>query len=646
LTTSLDPTPRHPGTAPWLQHACWRSLPMLDVEHARRSLTWAKVRLVPGKKSLDEFLLLSLVLDVVEADEVAEQFGLDHAFLSQWFSHLVDWRKAFPPHQWLRLLLRARVLGFPVSSKQLHPHIKRVGPRAAARIALDEGELLALRLPLKGASLLETARQLFRQSEDPVGAVLASLFRTVALLRTPLVNMEGVREELISDLARLPLTAHLGPMKLLGASGPAAKMLPRPLLDLMGHNKDWREILLRVGGVLLAFEDLRDGGDRFDSLSWERGYSKYTSSEIQGLQRALARSKALAFEDEPLENTGSFSAGPLPPTTVHSELLFTARSRTSEAPSDFGAVVVDLTSSEGARTEAFLLTQREPYGPAATKAGDRLLSLPSVTRWNGGEVAFEVDTAVAGICWEAMVARSLRQTREQQLDLDLRRSSAQGFQPTALRVRQPLHVGVELGDALSQRRLGQRWLETAPKRTARVLGGGEDEAPHGESATVDLLYLRASPIVTAIGPWMELTMSGHSENRFRERGRLISADNLLAWMKHLRVCILAGPQLQDTQRVESDRLHAATARAFACELADSGQLTAVLVLPSLPEGLEFEMNALVAQAFTQQDWARALSSRVREMRTHLFQALGQTDDAWEVAMDCCLYMPPQSQLHF
>ncbi|RKG87932.1 ATP-binding protein [Corallococcus terminator] len=653
LTQSLDPTPRYLGTTPWLQHACWRSLPMLDEEHARRSLTWAKVRLVPGRKSLDEFLMLSLVLDVVEADEVAEQFGLDHSFLSRWFSSLLDWRKTYPTHPLLRLLFRARNLGFSVSARQLAPHIKKVGPRAAAQIALDEGELLALRLPLKGAHLLETARQLFLEAEDPVGAVLASLFRALALLRTPLANLEGVRETLISDLGRLPLTAHLGPMKLIGPTGPSEKLLPKPLFDLIVQNKDWSEILLRVGGALVAFEDLRDGGSRLDALLQDWGQFMSRSSEVQGLRQSLLRFWAVASDDELLESLPapqSRTAMSLSSPGAHADLLFTARAPESNPaaapPRGVEPILIELTTEPHERFGPFTLFQHQPYEDAALRAGALLRSLPTFARWAGGEVAFCVETAVAGLCWEAVVGTKLQGTHEGQLGLDLRRSNLRGFQPTTLWVRPPSHVGVELGDALSQRRLGQRWLEAAAQRTPRVLGGGDGEGPSADAATVDLLYLRASPLPTTGGPRLELTVSGHNENRAHERERLISADDLLAWMKKLRICILAGPQLLDTQRVESDRLRAATARAFACQLFASGQLTAVLVIPSLPEGLEFEVNALVAQAFTQQDWAGALSSVVREMRTHLFRALGQTDDAWEVAMDCCLYMPPQSQLHF
>ncbi|RYZ39011.1 MAG: hypothetical protein EOO71_21680 [Myxococcaceae bacterium] len=649
LTLSLDPTPRELGTTPWRQHACWRSLPMLEVEHARRALTWAKVRLVPGKKSLDEFLMLSLVLDVVEADEVAEQFGLDHSFLSRWFSSLLDWRKTLPAHQLLRLLFRAKTLGFPVSARQLAPQIKKVGLRAAAWIALDEGDLLALRLPLKGAHLLETALQLFRQAEEPVGAVLASLFRALALLRTPLANLEGVREGLISDLARLQLTAHLGPMKVIGTEGP---LLPGALLELIQRNTDWSEILLRVGAVLVAFEDLRDGGDRLELLSALRLPPSPQSSEIQGLRQTFGRSRPVDSNEDSLEAAPAsrpFESESLSSVATEGARLFTARAQHLgvSAPIGVGVVVAELTTDTNNRSEQLVLHQRNPYRETVGTAVSSLHSLPAVARWAGGEVTFAVETAVAGVCWEAVVATALRDSEEQQLDLDPRRSGIRGFLSSALRVRPLQHVGVEVGDALSQRNLSQRWLEVAPRRTARVLGGGEEGSrPHGNAPTVELLYLRASPLQTARGPRLEFTTSGHNEHRAPERERLISANDLLEWMPRLRVCVLASPQLLDTQRVESDRLRAATARTFACELATSGQLTAVLVIPSLPEGLEFEVNAVVARAFTQQDWAGALGTVVRHTRIHLFRALGQTPDAWETAMDCCLYMPPQSHLHY
>jgi hypothetical protein len=59
-----------------------------------------------------------------------------------------------------------------------------VGKRRAAVIALEEGELLALRLPLQAARLLVQARQWFVEVDDDLGATQASILATSALVRS------------------------------------------------------------------------------------------------------------------------------------------------------------------------------------------------------------------------------------------------------------------------------------------------------------------------------------------------------------------------------------------------------------------------------------------------------------------------------
>lgn len=631
-------------------HACWRALPVLDAASARLAVTWAFEHPAPEIEPAEDFWALSLLLDTVEAALLESQFGMDPLFTAGWTFDAWRWTKGLSTPQALRLLLRAQALGLQVSPRRISQLIHKLGPRAAAQLAMDEGELLALRLPGPGAQLLATAVEWFWRSEDHEGVLLSSLTRIVALLRLPHPNLERLQGELHSSLELLPLTSGLGSTAPFLSGGLVPASLPEQLLALADANADWRQILLRAAATLVAIQDLSDGSSLFERMILANPLIKRPlPTELQALSEVLSRAQARAIPPPASKSP----LAPMPPQQPapplrRSSLLITARPsgpRSEDAPvGGAGPVHVDLSSIEG-RLEPAVLYQHRAYETMAWRLRPSLSTLPSFEQWTGGEAAFAVAPQVSGLCWEAVVATALRSQPMEQLSVDLRRVSVLGVPASTLWVRPLQHVGVELGHALSQRRLIQRWLDTAPQRTPRVLGGGEDLEPDANAASVDLLYLRASALPTASGPRMELTASEHSEHRSLEREKLFSAEHLLAWMPKLRVCVLAGPQLLDTQRVESDRLRAATARGFAAELVASGQLTAVLVIPSLPEGLEFEMNALVAQAFTHPDWASALVSVVREMRTHVYRALGQTDDAWEVAMDCCLSIPPQSQLH-
>jgi hypothetical protein len=60
---------------------------------------------------------------------------------------------------------------------------RTVGNRRIAELALDEGELLALRLPALGARLLDLAAEQFDHAHDPAGTLLARVAQILALMR-------------------------------------------------------------------------------------------------------------------------------------------------------------------------------------------------------------------------------------------------------------------------------------------------------------------------------------------------------------------------------------------------------------------------------------------------------------------------------
>ncbi|WP_437759626.1 hypothetical protein [Sorangium sp. So ce1389] len=80
------------------------------------------------------------------------------------------------PVEAITLLLRAGALGGDVDAfaEPLASFIARAGVRRAAAIALEEGDLLALRLPDLAFPLLDRARDLFVEAGDALGAFLAT----------------------------------------------------------------------------------------------------------------------------------------------------------------------------------------------------------------------------------------------------------------------------------------------------------------------------------------------------------------------------------------------------------------------------------------------------------------------------------------
>lgn len=83
--------------------------------------------------------------------------------------------------------------------------VDQVGPRLTAEIALQEGELLALRLPAQAAVLLDQAYTLFCEVKDYWGAFMAMVLSTIAELHSE----QKVRAERRITATLLPLYTQL-----------------------------------------------------------------------------------------------------------------------------------------------------------------------------------------------------------------------------------------------------------------------------------------------------------------------------------------------------------------------------------------------------------------------------------------------------
>ncbi|NOK22654.1 ATP-binding protein, partial [Corallococcus carmarthensis] len=304
LKRILDPWSRYEGKIPrWIHHCCWRALPVLDEVNAQRALHWAAEH-PPATGPGGDFWTRSLELDAVEATLVAQQFQLSPLIKHTEKLESRRWPKAHPSATALRLLLRARALLLPVSSHQLDTLMNKVGPRATARIALDEGELLSLKLPEHGAGLLEIAVEHFRQASDDIGAFLASLIRTIALMRTPGPDLLQLHGELLSTLELLPLTASI-------RQSVPIQSLSHALIVMADKNEEWRDILVRFVATQVIIEDMMDGGSRFaemEELHQRYFVARFVPTDLKALKRLL-QSPLSNPRAGPLESTEG-----LPPT--------------------------------------------------------------------------------------------------------------------------------------------------------------------------------------------------------------------------------------------------------------------------------------------------------------------------------------------
>ena len=172
-------------------HDWWRTRPAPLCREDTRSFRDRAGQLTSGQGDQTPFTTLSLELDLAEA-ALAE-------------SAVPAWVHADPAElagsgqvtgeQLIRLVLRMQALGHPgykvpdddpsaaVSAWWVTGSAPAVGARRRAELAMDEGELLALRLPHEAILLLDLAALWFTETNDPASALFAAIAGTLARLR-------------------------------------------------------------------------------------------------------------------------------------------------------------------------------------------------------------------------------------------------------------------------------------------------------------------------------------------------------------------------------------------------------------------------------------------------------------------------------
>ena len=205
---ALDSTRNREGVA-LLSHARWRTSYTLRPNWAMNALS-SQLSLIEQLLSFQEqregasFASLSLFLDALEVNEVTMRIGVSPVLPTLTDARLSEirdtWFAAHPdqPVEGLTLALRIAVLGQKRSTitRFSGAPVQRVGVRRAAQIALDEGELLALRLPERAIPLLNQARIWFAAAQDVFGQFISII--ALALVQARLGNRDQVRSLLCS----------------------------------------------------------------------------------------------------------------------------------------------------------------------------------------------------------------------------------------------------------------------------------------------------------------------------------------------------------------------------------------------------------------------------------------------------------------
>ena len=161
----------HPGSAKFHQWWAVQTADFAKLLERLNQLTAADI--LGDDKELDLFS----ALDLCEGKILAERIGQEGSNLERLQPMLSYQPRIRGPSVVLRLEdgeashirveLRSAVVGEPPTSWEEDPRIAK--PRRLAEIALEEGDLLALRLPERAIRLFETAHRLFLRAGDPLG---------------------------------------------------------------------------------------------------------------------------------------------------------------------------------------------------------------------------------------------------------------------------------------------------------------------------------------------------------------------------------------------------------------------------------------------------------------------------------------------
>lgn len=222
------------GTASTRDHAAWRARILLDPRTEEPALAAMRAKAGGGAS-------LHLALDRLEAESVqlrwtrrgrrrvgragrmARSFAVSHDDASM--------REPLDEER-LRLLLRRSALledrpsslGAPAENRAL----------LLGRLALEEGELMALRLPDRAIALLDLAERLMDESGDEAGAFIAALRKAIAEIHAGRSN--AARADASGVFARYRALRRVKPEL------PPLESLPTTPLEQADHGGDpWRE---------------------------------------------------------------------------------------------------------------------------------------------------------------------------------------------------------------------------------------------------------------------------------------------------------------------------------------------------------------------------------------------------------------------
>lgn len=641
-------------------HARFRALCARPDEMGKAIIAWGKSALPGLVPSADQsFEIYSCFLDALELNLLSRKLNLSEPFPNimtrrlkkETFNLIAEWHRYWrQPAEALTLMLRAVALieGTQAEVKRLLPLIKSVGIRQAAQIALEEGELLALRLPDKAVRLLNQAGAWFMQCQDMQGALIARTSAALALIHSRSVGplYEAISE--ISAAYTLSSIAVLLPWKQLQSI--ALSIKDDPSRDFFFHSllKYWRPWLMRIIACLMWADDKKKPKQNWQGtrnlFEWfEANYGTRIGGETMLPPELYQLTIGKASEPKTL------SAPPADPFRTRQVQITLLKPQTmwqplqSLVPDPFHAnVQIEWQGNEHELSVAGLL----PYESLAWQ----LHHLPVMKELSQRLSLFEaielvMDEYASWVCWEAVLGLKDKETMT--IPPMFRRTLTRAKHRRVKPWKKQISVLTFTNDlAFSDvAALGLSKLRDNPDFVCATHNMFDSSLP---VASPQVLLLNGTPVETSSGIRLDIAADRHTR-QFTDysRGSLLHADRVTKMFPDLSLCIIQVLGEAQSKRTQYDRELAAYTRQFGAELFRLG-IPAVIVIPPLPPAMahllleEISRRMIAFQANRQRApfGPNALLDAVRFAREMIRRIQTQTADREsliEAAFDICLY---------
>jgi hypothetical protein len=621
-------------------HQRWRSLYALDLERCQRIQDWftEEMAVIACNREwgvpffagqLDE-----LEMRLLAGRQPSFRSGFA-SLLSEDVRWILRWRGE-QPVQVLTQVLRSCALSNPEEVPA--SFVKQIGKRRAAAIALNEGELLALRLPSNATFLLQQARTWFLETRDYGQALIASICLTLTYIRLGHSDRasDALGQALRDYQVCLPIIQGLQP------DFPSLRRLTSIVEHPDEHALDglapvgWRPWLIRFIACMIwsagrAHRGVEGGRQKRALLVWLQSHYGIRRdvlclpAELDGLfarEQSALNASFLMPHAARVTITIALQEGRHKRFEVSVEESVVVALR---VPNEHEIIVRDVRAIDAYAQAVARFPQ-----PSGREIIQRSLNAgPSAL-----PIVFRLTYETSGICWEGIIALTLESRLPGWQSLCFHRALGRQRSAFADTWHERRLLGL-VGNPRQRQVLREAWEPLVDQQWRVEIDVGESLATmlaHAAPRPISCLHLVTSSVETASG----LRLQSHSiyHGARSAEVEMLQVEEIARKFADLQLCILQCPPQEGIERTSTERAQMGNLRLLAARLFAAG-ISLVLTIPALSLQQNVQVLGSLARAFSEAYWRQALDQAIIDIRLFLLAEVGEASQ--ERAFDFCLY---------